>query len=107
MHYEEAPHAENTAVVRREFGNVGVARMVKKNMRAYVVLEAEEEEEAEEAEEMEHEEEEEEDIFEPAIINISGVRTPKLAETVVQLANMIRRGSGPVVGGCARVLRAG
>lgn len=110
-HYKEAPHAENTAVVRREFGNVGVTRMVKKRMRAYVVLEAEEAEEAvEQEEEGEQEEEEEaelEDVFEPAIISISGVGTPMLAETVVQLADMIRRGSGPVVGGWARVMRAG
>lgn len=127
-HYEEAPHAENTVVVRREFGNVGVMRLVKKRMRAYVVLQAEEleeeeeevqEEEAEESEEAgeeevedveqeeEEEEEEAEEVVEPGIIRISGVGSPMLAETVVQLADLIRRRSGPVAGGWARVMRAG
>lgn len=105
-HYDEQPHAENTEVVRREFGNVGVMRMVKKRMRAYVVVEEGEVQEEEE-EVQEEEEQEEEEVFEPAIISISGVGTPMLAETVVQLADMIRRGSGPVAGGWARVMRAG
>lgn len=104
-HYDESPHTENTAVVRREFGNVGVARMVKKNMRVYVVLEVEEEEEPEEVEQQE--EQEEQEVPEPGIIMISGVGSPMLAETVAQLADLIRRGSGPVGGGWARVMRAG
>lgn len=84
-------------------------------MRVYVVLEEEEEAAEEElevmvVEEVEQEdepEEQEQQVPDSGIIMISGLGSPMLAETVVQLADMIRRGSGPIVGGWARVMRAG
>lgn len=104
-------HGAYADVVRAEFGTVGVRRMVEERMKCAVVMddqdagEHEEEEEDETDEETDEETDDEEE--EPGTIVIAGVGSPMLAETVVQLADLIRRGTGPRAGGWGRAMREG
>lgn len=110
-------HKAYTDVVRAEFGTVGVTKMVEERMKHAVVMDApepaaapedeadnDEEEESDESE-SDHDDDDVRDV--PGTIMIAGVGYPMLAETVVQLADMIRRGAGPRIGGWASAMRSG
>lgn len=92
--------------------------MVNERMKCFIAMDEQHDDRREEVpDEHHHDSQDEADSYEveevepppppPGTILIAGTGTPLLAETVPQLADLLRRGIGPRPGGWARAMRDG